>query len=268
MTTMSVQQSGSFWRKSAPLFGLGLVGVAAVTPLIIEQVRGLIGTKLVSAPPLPVIVGAALGQTTVLMGAAVAAGVALAPRLGLRSHLVEQGAKGTGVLPSLRAELPIAVVGGVASYALITGLDQLFKPFMLDAWQAMNAAVPHTTIASITMGLFYGGIVEELLLRWGVMTLLAWVGWRIIQRGHSTPRPAIIWGANIVAAVLFGAGHLPYTATLVTLTATVIARALLLNSVGGIIFGWLYWRKSLEAAMIAHATFHACATIVALAMQR
>lgn len=27
----------------------------------------------------------------------------------------------------------------------------------------------------------------------------------------------------------------------------------LLNSVGGVVFGWLYWRRSLEAAMMAHA---------------
>lgn len=266
MTTMPVEQFGSFWRKSAPLLGLGLVGEAAITPLVVEQVRGLIGTKIVSGPPLPVIVGAALGQTAVLVGGAVAAGVALAPRLGLRSHLVEQGASGR-VLPLLRAELPVAVAGGVASYALISGLDQLFKPFMLEAWQAMNATVPHTTFSSITMGLFYGGIVEELLLRWGVLTLLAWAGWRIVQRGHAIPRPAIMWVANIAAALLFGAGHLPYTATLVSLTATVIARAVLLNGIGGVIFGWLYWRKSLEAAMIAHATFHACATMIALATQ-
>ncbi|MDB4228189.1 CPBP family glutamic-type intramembrane protease [Flavobacteriaceae bacterium] len=28
------------------------------------------------------------------------------------------------------------------------------------------------------------------------------------------------------------------------------------NSVGGIIFGWIYWKKGLESAMIAHIFAH------------
>jgi hypothetical protein len=264
MTTIRVEQSGSFWRKFTPLFGAGLVGIAAAAPLIAGQIRGLIDDKLASAPPLPVIVGAALAQTTAIMGVAIAAGIALAPRLGLRSHLVEKGASGTPVLPALRPEIPAAVAGGVAAFAVITGLDQVFKPFMLEALQALSAVVSHTDIASIAGGLFYGGIVEELLLRWGVMTVLVWTGWRLIQGGMGTPRPAIMWGASVIAALLFGALHLPFTATITSLTPVIVARALLLNGIVGVVFGWLYWRKSLEAAMLSHMTFHICATIVAL----
>jgi hypothetical protein len=262
---MNIGQSGTFWKRFAPLFGVGLVGVAAIVPLVARQIQTLGGDNLASAPPLPLIVGAALLQTSVLVGAAVAAGVALAPRLGLRSHLAEKAATGARLVPALRAELPFALAGGVASFALVAGLDQVFKPFMLEAWQAMNAVVSHTDMASIVGGILYGGIVEELLLRWGVMTLLAWAGWRLIQGRVGKPRPAIMWSANILAALLFGALHLPMTATMTTLTAVVIVRGLLLNSIAGIIFGWLYWRKSLEAAMIAHAAFHISATVVALA---
>jgi membrane protease YdiL (CAAX protease family) len=32
----------------------------------------------------------------------------------------------------------------------------------------------------------------------------------------------------------------------------VIVRALLLNGIGGIVFGWLYWKRGLLAAMLAH----------------
>ncbi len=51
MTTIRVEQSGSFWRKFTPLFGAGLVGIAAAAPLIAGQIRGLIDDKLASAPP-------------------------------------------------------------------------------------------------------------------------------------------------------------------------------------------------------------------------
>jgi len=49
-----------------------------------------------------------------------------------------------------------------------------------------------------------------------------------------------------------GAGYLPTTAVLLPLTPLVIARALLLNGIGGMIFGWLYWKRGLLAAMMAH----------------
>ena len=88
MANMNIKQPGSFWQRFAPLFGAGAVGIAAIAPLVARQTSTLIGDKLASAPPLPVLIGAALIQTTVLVGVAVAAGVALAPRLGLRSHLV------------------------------------------------------------------------------------------------------------------------------------------------------------------------------------
>ena len=51
---------------------------------------------------------------------------------------------------------------------------------------------------------------------------------------------------------MFGIGHLPITADLMTLTPLIVFRALLLNGIGGVIFGWLYWKKGLESAMIAH----------------
>ena len=56
----------------------------------------------------------------------------------------------------------------------------------------------------------------------------------------------------MTSALLFGAGHLPTTATLMPLTPLVITRALLLNGLGGIVFGWLYWKRGLLAAMLAH----------------
>ena len=53
-------------------------------------------------------------------------------------------------------------------------------------------------------------------------------------------------------AVLFGLGHLPATAAMVPLTTLVVARALVLNGLAGVVFGWLYWRRDLLAAMVAH----------------
>jgi membrane protease YdiL (CAAX protease family) len=61
-----------------------------------------------------------------------------------------------------------------------------------------------------------------------------------------------MWTANVLAAAIFGVGHLPATAALMALTPLVVTRALVLNGLAGVVFGWLYWRRGLLAAMVAH----------------
>ncbi|NJO08013.1 MAG: CPBP family intramembrane metalloprotease [Chloroflexaceae bacterium] len=121
------------------------------------------------------------------------------------------------------------------------------------------------TIGYTIMGVLYGGMTEEILLRWGVLSLLAWGLWRLAGRPTAAdrrPAAVVMWAAIIGAAVLFGVGHLPAVAALAPLTPILIARTIALNSVAGIIFGWLYWRHHLEAAMVAHATFHIVLTAI------
>jgi membrane protease YdiL (CAAX protease family) len=88
---------------------------------------------------------------------------------------------------------------------------------------------------------FYGGIGEEILTRLFLVSVIAW-----ILRGRA------IWLAIAIAAALFAAGHLPAAASIVPLTPVLVIRTLVLNSLAGLVFGWLYWRRGLEAAMVAH----------------
>ena len=63
---------------------------------------------------------------------------------------------------------------------------------------------------------------------------------------------AMYWFSSIVAALLFGIGHLPATARLAPLSPLLIVRALVLNGLLGIIAAILFWRVGFETAMIAH----------------
>ena len=60
------------------------------------------------------------------------------------------------------------------------------------------------------------------------------------------------WAAIVVAALLFGAGHLPAASKIWGLEAIVVLRTLLLNGIAGVVFGWLYWKRGLEMAMLSH----------------
>ena len=82
------------------------------------------------------------------------------------------------------------------------------------------------------------------------MTVLVWMGARLTRTNR--PRAIVAWTANILAAILFGLGHLPATAMLVPLTTAVMVRAIVLNGLVGVACGWLYWRKGILLAMLAH----------------
>jgi len=99
---------------------------------------------------------------------------------------------------------------------------------------------------------FYGGIGEEVMMRLFLMTVLVWLSFKLVKTADGKPTRAGVWLAIIITAVMFGVGHLPVTAAMTAITPLILARALLLNGIGGIVFGWLYWKKGLESAIVAH----------------
>jgi hypothetical protein len=94
------------------------------------------------------------------------------------------------------------------------------------------------------------------MMRWGFMSHIVWAHCRVVKSGRGRPHPAIFWTAISVAAVVFGAGHLGVVGAQLPLTSALVARTIVLNAVGGFVFGWLFWRRSLESAMVAHASGH------------
>lgn len=247
-----------FGKTFLALVALGVPGVFALIPMVLDQVAALPPEML--DLPIPLTVALALLNALILLAIAVAVGTLLAHRVGLRSLMAERVRHGTTIWPHLRPHIPLAVVAGLIFAVVVLGLDALINPFAGTELAASLAVGEAPTIGmlltQLLLGLLYGGIVEELMLRWGVMALLVWGGWRVMQRGQSLPRPALVWTANVLAALLFGISHLPALAAMVVLTPLIVIRTVLLNALGGVLFGWLFWKRNLEVAMVAHAATH------------
>ena len=71
-----------------------------------------------------------------------------------------------------------------------------------------------------------------------------------------------------MAALLFGLSHLPTAFGVVPLTPVVWTYAIVLNGICGMVFGWLYWRKGLEAAMVAHFLVDIVLHVIGPALER
>ena len=99
---------------------------------------------------------------------------------------------------------------------------------------------------------FYGGLCEEMLMRLFFLSFLLWLFGKCARRSDPARSLVIFWMANLVAALAFGAGHLPLAAHLVPLTASVVVAVISLNAFVALGFGYLYWTRGLEAAILAH----------------
>ncbi len=257
-TQTDVPRKSRFGKTFLALLGIGVPGILSLIPTVISQLEGL-PPELLELPK-PVVALLALLNPLILMALGVAIGVLLAHRVGLRSLVAEKVRQGTAIWPELRPYLRMAFIAGLIFAVVVLGLDALINPFAGTALENVSAAGETPTfgalLAQLLLGLLYGGIVEELLLRWGVMALFVWIGWRVAQRGQGLPSPVLVWTANILASLLFGIGHLPALAGMVALTPLIVIRTVLLNALGGVLFGWLFWKRNLETAMVAHAATH------------
>jgi hypothetical protein len=185
----------------------------------------------------------------------VAVGCWLSTRVGLQTPAAEALASGGGFLANLKPQILPGVFAGLATGIALVLSWVVAKPFLTAEFvtraQEFNKFMPHIT------RFLYGGFTEELLLRWGVMTFLVWAAWRLLQKGEGEPKSIYFVGAIVLSAVIFGMGHLPIASMLSGgLTLPLVIYVILGNSIFGIVAGFLYWRRGLEAAILAHMSAH------------
>jgi hypothetical protein len=199
-------------------------------------------------------------QPALLTLLAVLAGQYFCPRVGLGAPLVDAVLTGGSVKAALLRSLPLATVAGLVIAAVLIAHAAFVVPEIGSA-SALGARLSAFEMPLLTK-LLYGGITEELLTRWGLMSLLVWIGWRLSGRPE-VPRSNTFWLAIVGAALVFALGHLPLLIMIVPNPRPwLIAAVILGNAIPGVIFGCLFWKRGIEAAMFAHMTAHLVSTVV------
>jgi len=248
------------WRLFFILLAAAALGLVAVVPysLALQSSTALADVAQQAGMPLWLLIAIQLAPQAILFGVVIWVGLSLARSVGLGLPLLEDLLRGSNISAALRRILPISVILGVILGLLIIALDSyVFQPALLAQIGESALAGDSAIRVAPWKGLlasFYGGINEEILLRLFLMSLLVWLGRFVHKKADGSPSLAVLWIANILAAVIFGLGHLPATAAMVALTPLVVIRAIVLNGIGGVGFGYLYMKHGLEAAMISHFT--------------
>lgn len=233
----------------------GLLGV--LTLLSIDLSAQLAAIMPADAPPLPLdslqFRLLSLIQPAVLLTIATAVGVWLAPKVNLFAPAAQALVNGESISNALKPQILPGIVGGLVGGIAIVLFAQWWLPNLPAEFVA---AAEKTTLPALTRFL-YGGITEEILLRWGFMTLLVWIPYRLFTQrtGHIPASFYIV--AILISAIIFGVGHLGIAALLAQgLTPSLIAYVVIANALFGLVAGYLFWRFGLEAAIIAHIFAH------------
>ena len=228
-------------RLLIAMIGLGVAGVATLAVVPFETILppGL------HIPRLMLLI-----QPAILTLACAVLGWWFQRRTGLGAPVLSAAlAGGDWLRPLLRGMSGALVVAAATAVILVVyGL----------ATQDAAATAPQLNIPLIAR-LGYGGVGEEIIARWGLLTGFMALAMRL-DRG----RDAAFWIANAAAALLFALGHFGALLAMVAHPSVWLMAAVVLgNFVPAMGFGWLYRRHGIESAMLAHGGAHGLFWVVA-----
>lgn len=177
-------------------------------------------------------------------------GILLAKRIGLWKDERKLTKK-----PLIEAGI-VSVIGG-----LVLILSDIFF-FGRYSEVIMNSYAVKPTIPYVIATVTYGAVIEEVMLRLFLMSLIAFIIHKIFCKKKEMPNDKTLIVANIIAAILFAAGHLPATLIMIGNSPMIIFRCFLLNGALGLLFGRLYRKYGLRYSMIAHGGCHVISKLI------
>jgi membrane protease YdiL (CAAX protease family) len=233
------------WRIFFTLLISSLLSVFAVLPYVLTIQGELIRQANI---PVIIIILAQFIQSTILFSLTIFFGLLLAHKIAFHLPVLEALVAKKDFKKILKNISSISIILGIITAISIYATDKLFSL----QGSAISTSENFAPIWQKLLAAFYGGITEEILMRLFLMTLFIWIGMKLAKR--TKPTNFVIVISILISAIIFGLGHLPITASLTQITPLIITRAIILNGIGGVVFGWLFWKKGLESAMIAHFT--------------
>lgn len=230
------------------LFVFGVIGVASMLTMHIPIPEETVALLKDSFTPEQMQMLALINPTFLVL-VAVVIGTILYQKVGFKLPVLERivGIDNPG--DSVKSVAIYGIVGGVLAGVALTVIGLIFTPILPAEFTELNKSIQ----PSLAARFLYGGITEEIMMRFGLMTLIVWLGVKIFKG----QKPMVYWIGIFASALLFAFGHFPIAYQAVGEPSTGLLSYILIgNSVGGIAFGWLYWKKGLESAFLAHIFTH------------
>jgi hypothetical protein len=238
MTDIGKTNGSTTLRDRRLLLVMIALGLAAVSTLIVVPFETILPPQ-VKVPRILLLI-----QPALVVVACAALGWWAAPRTALGAPVLSAALDKRDWQPALLRGIPAALLtaAGVALILMAFGR----------ATQGLTDSMPQLDLPLLAR-LGYGGVGEEIIARWGLLTGLMALAMRLRQSSTFA-----FWLANSVSALLFALGHFGVLfAMLPNPPLWLLGAVLLGNFVPAMAFGWLYRKFGIESAMIAHGGAHA-----------
>lgn len=253
------------WKPFWILLAVGMLGIGAIWPILL-----LVHGSLLYSLAIPLVFAFLIytAKSAIFLSGIILLGLILGRQVGLGLAYIPRLLKGKALEKSLLLALIIPLLlGMVAGTSILIGdaaISVLGNARTTVApgegpIEASSPEAPGPIVQTITLtpeqgflAALYGATVEEMFLRFFFMTLCVWVLQKVVK--GVVNRIPLYWLGIFLAALLSGLVHVVVLASFPALTPFVLFRIWLLGIVPACIFGWLYWKKGFESAILAHFT--------------
>jgi len=230
----------SNWLLFLLLLGISIPGIIIIVPSTIrsleDKIRKSAAAEKKKIPPISILTFLGIVQTFVLVLFLDAVGVLLTPKIGFRAPFFDSLLEGSAIWSSLKPQiLPSLIMGIGGAVVFVAAYYLIFRP-RLDKGTVKSMEGLRMKIG-FAGRILYGGIVEEIITRWGLLVLIVW----LLKVVFGQVSPITIWVSIIISGVLFGLGHLPaYLGAGCRKTPLFLTLMISLNLEASLIFGWLF----------------------------
>ncbi|HLQ82344.1 MAG TPA: CPBP family intramembrane glutamic endopeptidase [Pseudogracilibacillus sp.] len=243
----------SKWRLKL-VFVLTLLGAIGIIAIIPYEITTLMNNEVyqsdLGALPLEFVIIINTIVRIVLVFIFVLFGLRFQRRTGLNVSIIENLVYQGKLIKISKLGFYRSIIGAL----LISFLILIIDVFVFSA--ALDNTINEVVATIWWQGLFasfYGGITEELMLRLFAMTCVVWLLAKITKKHGALIPNRYYYLAIILTSLLFALGHIPATIEVFgELTPLLFFRTIVYNGLLGLWFGYVYFERGLEYAMIAH----------------
>jgi len=187
-------------RLGIVLIIIGLIGITSILTMnlpIPPEVEGILKDRFTPQQ----IKLLTLINPTIMLIVAVLIGTILYQKVNLKVPIIEKmiGVENDNL--NISNILKYGVLGGVLSGILLSLVGLIFNPILPSEFLELGESIKPTLAARF----LYVGLTEEILMRFGLMTLIVWLASKIFMG----TKPVVYWIGIVVASIIFALGHFP-----------------------------------------------------------
>lgn len=191
-------------------------------------------------------------QTLFMVFAMSFTGAVLSVRTGLGDPVLIPLLQGKEVLAIFLANLWPTLLYTLVCFIIFCVLYYGLVRSILDE-QSLVAMSKLRAALKIDGCILYGGIVEEVVARWGFMNLIAFFAFLFTKQMNAV----LIAAAIVISGLMFAIGQIPvYIAAGCVSTRRLVYSLTVLSLCQSLFFGVIFWQYGLVYSILAHVLFH------------